>query len=230
MDGELQTRVYSTDSLRGNFSQLSCQSGNTSAQSGHQLLSESATASPQQEQQQHNENGECEALQVPTKNASPKRRIGGEGLQRFGSGLDKRGLEKILRDSFCGGQENVHKHRSADDFMQKSRPAAVKTDDLAFGSEGEGHCGGACALIPPDLKPLVQQAYHDESFEEPNSEDVLLPMVDEAGIIRREVKAEEEVVGDGAQLKLKPKSRFRMAIKRITSIRLLTRKCSRKTE
>lgn len=134
-----------------------------------------------------------------SKKAQPSRRRGSpwykrdpkyrayEDLRPAGMMLDHlgevdKGLQKRIDDTF---ECKTVKCRSADDFMMTHCVATPEQTSLTPAS-GEGHCTGACALIPTDIRPLIQRAYEDSDFDNVDTTPVILPMLGDDGIYRRE--------------------------------------------
>lgn len=78
--------------------------------------------------------------------------------------------------------------KSADDFVESTgRIGSISQAGHSItAASGEGHCSGACAFIPVDVRPLIQQAYDGADFTYVDQAPVYLPMVDDDGVLRRE--------------------------------------------
>lgn len=81
---------------------------------------------------------------------------------------------------------NVKSKVVADDFMRDQCFNDQPDQSALTPASGEGHCSGACAFIPKDIRPLIQQAYEDSDFDHVDATPVSLPMLDDDGILRRQ--------------------------------------------
>ena len=52
---------------------------------------------------------------------------------------------------------------------------------IAPAAGGEGSCGGTCAMIPLDKRPMISKAYETSDFSYVDPEPVVLPMLDDDG-------------------------------------------------
>lgn len=116
------------------------------------------------------------------------------------SNMDQLAISQSLQ--FCGPTSQKmgriecsikrHKGVSVDDILKEKCPRYRSPCQNPTSAGGEGSCDGVCARIPLDKRPMISKAYNSSDFVNVDSKPVILPMIDDDGIIRFQCETDTE--------------------------------------